>query len=193
MLPSVYSNKILHTVNNFVQLTRICDCKRSITIEVVFYSTFPSCCGKCFWDFRQAVQQDVCLLEGFLCESWWKSGKGTTVGWDNKWLPWPCLLALWAVFPLCSHLLVSHSNPNLYPCHPPIPLCFPHLHPELQWAKIEHTNYSPVVPKIANDCLCVCMCVWGGSAGGPVFASALPWQPALLVSVSPSSSNVSFH
>lgn len=172
--------KTLHTVNNFVQLTSICNCKRSITIAVAFYSASSSCCGKCFLRFStDGSARCLSTLRAFSVKVDERVEKGTKVGWDNKWLPWPCLLALWAAFPLWSNLLVSHSNSNLYPCHPPIPLCFPHLHPELQWSENEHTNYSLAVPKIANNYVCVrvCVCLWGGSAGGPVFASALPWQP----------------
>lgn len=136
-VPSVFSNvKILckDSVNNFVLLTRICDCKRSITIEVVFnritseakLSLIPL--WKCFWVYiRQAVQQGVCLLEGFLCESRWKSVKGAKVAWITSGFPDPACwhFGLFSHYAFtCSHLLVSHRNANLHPCQPLIPLCF---------------------------------------------------------------------
>lgn len=41
---------------------------------------------------------------------------------------------------------------------------------------MEHTNYSLAVLKIANNCVCVCMCEEGVRVV-LFFASALPWQP----------------
>ncbi len=144
--------------------------------------------GKCFSVYiRQAIQEDVCLHEGFLRESTWKSVTGAKVGWITSDPPDPVCWHFGPAFPLYPHLLVSHSNPNLHPCQPLIPLFFPpHLHPELQWSKMEHSNYSLVELKIANNCVCVC--VWGESAYGPVFcvspamATGLCWwaSPLLL-------------
>lgn len=84
-------------------------------------------------------------------------------------------------FGLCSHHGLTCSSPTATPTSTPVTLRSLSVSSpaprKLQWSEIEHTNYSLVVPKIANNSVCVCVCMWGESAGGPVFASALPWQP----------------
>lgn len=85
-----------------------------------------------------------------------------------------CLTLPAGTFGLCSHNMITCWSVIPPSTSAPVSCFFPHLHPELKWSKMEHSNYSLVELKIANNCVCVCLC--GASADGPVFASALPWQ-----------------
>lgn len=99
-------------------------------------------------------------------------------------------------FGLCSHYGLTCSSPTATPTSTPVTLRSLSVSSpaprKLQWSETEHTNYSLVVPKIANNSVCVCVCE------ERVRVVLFLRQPchgnqALLVSVSPSSSNVSFH
>ncbi len=80
--------------------------------------------GKCFSVYiRQAIQEDVCLHEGFLCESTWKSVTGAKVGWITSDPPWPCLLALRA----CVPIIPSPASLSLQPQPPPLSASDPSL------------------------------------------------------------------
>ncbi len=129
-----------------------------------------------FWDYvPQAIQEDVCLYQGFLCESRSKSGKGAKVGGITSGSPDPssCTLGSVPIIPSPASLSFQPTPPPLSASDPSV--FFPHLHPKLQWSEMEHSNYSLVLLKIANNsvCMCVCVrvcvCVWGGSADGPFF------------------------
>lgn len=169
--PAAFRNiKIPREVaGSLVWLSRICDCKHNNfscffsdvrKLSVMLWKCFlrlhcssTGCGSGCLsaWELSLWKQVKVC-----------KRGKG---GRDNKWLPWP---ACWH-FGLCSHNTPTCCSLALTSTSVRLSL-FPHLHPAIQWSKMVHSNYSLVEPKIANNTTV-------GRVDGPVFASALPWQP----------------
>lgn len=74
-------------MNNFVQLTRICDCKRSITIELLSTALLPHAVENASEIFDRQFSKMSVYLRAFSGNADERREKGTNVGWDNKWLP----------------------------------------------------------------------------------------------------------
>lgn len=129
---------------------------------------------KCLGDYSaapQAIQVDVCLHEGFLCENTWKSVGGAKGELDNKWLLWPCLLALWDVLPPSPHPQPPPLSTSATSWPPPPSIYTQRHNGQKQWTWI-----SLVELKIANNCACEWReCGWSCVCVSPAMATGLCW------------------